>query len=387
MKISVNNRPGIQRHPAGFTLVELLVVIAIIGILIALLLPAVQAAREAARRMQCSNHMKQVVLALHTYHDAHKLFPAGNRGRTISGDWGIDLYGPQVAILPFIEQTARYEAAQNNNITTWSNTAASQLVFADRIPTFGCPSDTNTAALSPWGQGRFNILYCRGDMIRNVTCNVNDAGQGLNAAGDPAFTSANPPTRGAPHTSIRGLFGNITQIGMGGINDGTSNTIVISEGLSGANNSETRMSRNVAANLPPSAISAAACLARKDPAKPGYVTAPGGAFGRGGMIFDGRPAMSGFQTVLPPNSLSCTVHATAATGSDAGIFSAYSNHTGGVNVGLADGSCAFVSDSINCGNSANWPVAPLPLTSPTGASAYGIWGAMGTRNGGESVSL
>ena len=387
MKISINNRSKIVRRTAGFTLVELLVVIAIIGILIALLLPAVQAAREAARRMQCSNHMKQVVLALHTYHDAHQLFPAGNLGRAISNDYGNDLYGPQVAILPFVEQTARFEAAQNANIRTWDTSAAAQVLFLDRVPTYGCPSDTNTVAPSPWMQGRFNILFSRGDMVRNVMYNVNDAGAGLDTAGN-VLAGAAPALRASPHSggAIRGLFGYNTQIGMGGINDGTSNTIVISEGLSGANNTETRISRNAAANLTVAGLSAEACLARKDPAKQGYFTTPGGAFARGGMIFDGRPAIAGFQTILPPNSLSCTAIANAA-GSDAGIFSAYSNHTGGVNVGLADGSCTFVSNTVSCGNAVDWPVAPLPLTSPSGPSVYGIWGAMGTRNGGESVSL
>ena len=87
----------------GFTLVELLVVIAIIGILIALLLPAVQAAREAARRSQCSNNLKQLGLAFHNYHDVNRAMPIGARPGGWNGGWGASFY---VRLLPFIEQTA-----------------------------------------------------------------------------------------------------------------------------------------------------------------------------------------------------------------------------------------------------------------------------------------
>ena len=100
-----------QRQPisrSGFTLVELLVVIAIIGVLVALLLPAVQAAREAARRTQCNNNMKQLVLAVHNFHDVNQVFPASqdqwinSKGATIGCSW-------VTRILPFIEQKALYE--------------------------------------------------------------------------------------------------------------------------------------------------------------------------------------------------------------------------------------------------------------------------------------
>src|SRR5512136_2591126 len=97
-----------KRRFMGFTLVELLVVIAIIGILIALLLPAVQAAREAARRSQCTNNLKQIVLGMQNYHDAYKTFP-------MSTGWG-PLYGgayyftDKVKMLPFIERSAEYNS-------------------------------------------------------------------------------------------------------------------------------------------------------------------------------------------------------------------------------------------------------------------------------------
>src|SRR5262245_738311 len=89
-----------NRH--AFTLVELLVVIAIIGVLVALLLPAVQSARESARRMSCQNNLKQVSLAVHNYHDTNRSLPPASTNTALSGSSGF------AAILPFIEQAALY---------------------------------------------------------------------------------------------------------------------------------------------------------------------------------------------------------------------------------------------------------------------------------------
>lgn len=132
-------KPG---KPSGFTLVELLVVIAIIGILIALLLPAVQAAREAARRLQCSNNLKQLALALHTYHDGYGSFPHGGVSKTQLG-W-------RTAILPYIEQQVLYNRIdlRKGTIEATLNppseaAATSNLPVALRpVPNYFCPSAT-----------------------------------------------------------------------------------------------------------------------------------------------------------------------------------------------------------------------------------------------------
>ncbi|MFI4873922.1 MAG: DUF1559 domain-containing protein, partial [Blastopirellula sp. JB062] len=105
----------------GFTLVELLVVIAIIGVLIALLLPAVQQAREAARRMHCTNNLKQIGLSLHNFHDVNGRFPPGSLSRTGtrwgSPEWPYFLH----YVLPYLEQGAYHEQLNNyNNAMVWN---------------------------------------------------------------------------------------------------------------------------------------------------------------------------------------------------------------------------------------------------------------------------
>jgi len=137
-------RTGWQRRH-GFTLVELLVVIAIIGILIALLLPAVQAAREAARRSQCSNNMKQIGLAFQNYHDVSKTFPP----RAVFGGPAIVPPATRLpyhhtwveAILPFIEQAPLYNSV-NHNLPVWG-----QSIVSTKVPAIHCPSDSTAPAL------------------------------------------------------------------------------------------------------------------------------------------------------------------------------------------------------------------------------------------------
>src|SRR3989304_5170621 len=107
----------------AFTLVELLVVIAIIGVLVALLLPAVQAAREAARRMQCGNNLKQIGLSLHNYHDVFKSFPGTYCGvpDAVNGAWSGETFrgSVKVRLLPFIEQSSMFDAIDFRRGTDW----------------------------------------------------------------------------------------------------------------------------------------------------------------------------------------------------------------------------------------------------------------------------
>jgi prepilin-type N-terminal cleavage/methylation domain-containing protein len=126
----------------GFTLVELLVVIAIIGTLIAFLIPAVQAAREAARRNQCANNLKQLGLALHNYHDVHNTFPAGNVYLTF---WSF-----QTMVLPQLEQGNLYNTADFNTPNCFIANSLSlgrMGVPAQRLPVVQCPSDPNVASI------------------------------------------------------------------------------------------------------------------------------------------------------------------------------------------------------------------------------------------------
>ncbi|MEX0794029.1 MAG: DUF1559 domain-containing protein [Pirellulaceae bacterium] len=139
-------------RPSGFTLVELLVVIAIIGVLVALLLPAVQQAREAARRMSCSNNLKQIGLALHNYHDTHNAFPAGfvdtNPDHAADSEQGpegnINGLAWSAMVLPFMEQSALYDQirTQTGGFGRHWNHGGTIDAATVGLEAYSCPSDT-----------------------------------------------------------------------------------------------------------------------------------------------------------------------------------------------------------------------------------------------------
>ncbi len=151
-----------MRRKRGFTLVELLVVIAIIGILIALLLPAVQAAREAARRTQCTNNLKQIGLAVHNHHDVYKCFPTGGRHwewwsyKDGKPDVHIFQFGSwMLQILPFMEQGTLWQGSgaldENGNgiVEQWEKFVS---LRAAAIPVFHCPTRRQAVAKGPWDE-------------------------------------------------------------------------------------------------------------------------------------------------------------------------------------------------------------------------------------------
>jgi prepilin-type N-terminal cleavage/methylation domain-containing protein/prepilin-type processing-associated H-X9-DG protein len=291
-----------RRTHRGFTLIELLVVIAIIGVLIALLLPAVQAAREAARRSQCTNNLKQLGLAMHNYHDSLGSFPPG-RMDCCWGTW-------QVYILPYIEQAPLYNAYNFFGNSTTDAADGSRFRYAGacnttvtqrRIGNLTCPSDSPNAPLSSITSHNYAANYGNTAMDQRATLN------GVNFGGAP--------------------FGNVTAsltakggktFGISDLSDGSSSTFLAAEVIQGA-----------------------------------------GSDLRG---FTWWGDASGFETYLAPNSKQpdtpgstswcqypflrnppCTVATTALPS----MYGARGRHAGGVNVTMGDGSVRFIKDSIN----------------------------------------
>ncbi len=210
------SRPQPDRmQRAGFTLVELLVVIAIIGVLVALLLPAVQAAREAARRMSCSNNMKQIGISLHNYHDTFKVFPPPSldappqRNRLA---WTVHL-------LPFIEQLPLYDQF---DFSRYYNQAPNYDFGLIAIPTYHCPSNkSKRASIGNGGEaiggvGTFTTNYygVMGPKGTNITTNT--AYPWSNAGGHGGFANS-----GLFQQNISKRFAHVT--------DGTSNSFAIGE--------------------------------------------------------------------------------------------------------------------------------------------------------------
>jgi len=368
----------------AFTLVELLVVIAIIGILIALLLPAVQAAREAARRSQCTNNLKQLALAAHNYADVNKVLPPGETG---TGTMWADNTPPRdsvntnaqrlstwVLLLPYYEQQGLY--AQISGPLTVGGVV---LPAWGRDPSTNTPGDTANAYFYPPWTVQIDVLMCPSDgKIRQKGANDQGRTNYRTSVGDSIYRGY---ARDGSAATCRGLFGLREACPFALITDGTSNTVMFSERLFGGN--AALIKEGYATNV--TSINTCAsnrcapleCINVRNPARPNEInTTYGTANWSGRRWASGIPQYTRFNTVLPPNSPACN---------DSGwdernaVITASSNHPGGVNVAMADASVRFVSETIDAGN----PALPEVLTGP---SPYGVWGAMGSKEGGESVT-
>lgn len=359
----------------GFTLVELLVVIAIIGVLVALLLPAVQSAREASRRIKCSNHLKQLGLALLNYEDTYKVLPARRYGTTgtqgtssttntdnrIHNSGRITAF---VAMLPFMEQQNMFAKIQAGDTTVSGTPIApggprgdqSWVVWNTPPAILKCPSDPN-AKQSPRGH---SYVVSGGDTILNLN------------------TIASP----------RGPFGRFVWRRLGEISDGLSNTIAISEiqtnlpvGLGGQfgqpSTGSERIWNAVVNNIPGVVNSPAVC---RTVANGQFIRPNQTIHGRRGIHWTDAPAdLSMFSTVLPPNSPAC-----AESGEwgdhDNVVLPPNSAHPNGVNGVMLDGAVRFFTNNINTGN------LGVPQARD-GASNYGVWGALGSIAGGDTATL
>lgn len=222
VQISVNRG---SRHSRAFTLVELLVVIAIIGVLVALLLPAIQAAREAARRTQCTNNMKQLGLAILNYESARKILPSGSlpRKQIAAGQYTGDKLSFITRVLPFMEDAGRYGTIDFTK-PEWNANPDTFELLDDEIPAFICPTN---------GQGLYTNTYDEDIGVLHYPGVMGAAGKNLNTVEDDTY----PLVKGVGFTAHpgdggfadSGVFFIDSKIEMSMITDGTSNTMLLGE--------------------------------------------------------------------------------------------------------------------------------------------------------------
>nr|WP_044183156.1 DUF1559 domain-containing protein [Pirellula staleyi] len=319
----------------AFTLVELLVVIAIIGVLVALLLPAVQAAREAARRMSCSNNLKQVTLSLHNFESSYGILPAGEFKNPSTGT--LTYLSPHALLSNYFEQGAYFSKLDLNvGPFTQPNYDATRL----QPKTLLCPSDPHPGKNMDMGWTNYHV----------------NAGSWVQATQnwDGSF---------GPHNDYAG--GKRTgELAFSAITDGLSNTAAFAEVVNGAGDSGAPKTRfdcyEFGASPTGTMAQMRTALAAKD-WKTATIPWSGGWRYRGYPWSEGSMWRSWYNHLTPPNSV-CWL----PDGDFYKIISpASSYHPGGAMVSMCDGSVRFVSETVN----------------------GDIWTAAGTRNGGESIAL
>ena len=339
----------------AFTLIELLVVVAIIAVLIGLLLPAVQKVRAAAARTKCQNNLKQIGVALHNFESARGYLPPSFSGQEPTGvyvhsafpyfySWGV-----LAELSPYLEQTAVYNRMRTDEpmyVLPGVVTADNQFAVQQVVPLFLCPSDKMQPVGGGYGVDQFgptNYAAC--------------IGSGATGGGAPYGSPWDAD--GAFQAGVKGQ--------LVGLTDGTSNTAAFSESTLGEGG------ESVVASAPPADTQKVYVSATTSPFSPAACATPAVwnyQKRRGYLWASGEIRCSSYNHFYPPNSLtpdcvgllsSPPVPRQALTA--VGFKAARSNHTGGVNVLLADGAVRFVRDGVK----------------PE------VWLALSTRAGGEVV--
>lgn len=381
-----------------------------------MLLPAVQAAREAARRMSCSNNFKQIGLAIHNYHATYNQMPqqGGGTFHFPEGDYqnpgtaarpnGDNYYRLSflVSITPLIEQQALWQQISNPYVTTgdavWQAmgplptidvahmSANPYAPWITNIPSYRCPSDPGMNLPS---LGRTNYASCFGDS----THGTRDGDAYTDEAGVTNATRASYVAAGQ-----RGAFVYRKPTKFRDILDGLSSTIACGEIVTDLGDNDIRStpafpSERTAAQW--NTGGALRCRGGIDPQRPHFwsVAPTPGAIAiflseedrRGSKWMAGMTLYSGFHTILAPNSELC-FHGTSSNAKHKeGIASISSHHPGGAHVLMADGAIQFITDSIEAGDPNSAQVSVHGYLPPGSESPFGLWGALGTRGSKEVI--
>ncbi|WZO98497.1 DUF1559 domain-containing protein [Isosphaeraceae bacterium EP7] len=374
-----------RRLRPGFTLIELLVVISIIAVLIALLLPAVQSAREAARRMQCTNNLKQIGLAIAGYADVNGCTPmhqyrytqehnsSSPRGYSGTKSW---LCG----LLPYMENSVMANSLNYSYTPEWAYSGAvtgpdptCSTVIRATVSTFLCPSDgvVNTGSGEPsvmYPCGNFNYVGNTGHP-RNVLM----PGDSPNGGNVPQLTGVMSmdrmyPEQGSCKSAASAATTNVT-VTLASITDGLSNTAAVSESLvndgTGKSNDRRRLLNYTDAALIEQA-DVPAILVVQDGLANAVNWEAWSIFKGHTWAYTDAWQRHVYSHLLPPNAAPVTTYYTdtfRCSEGDSGM-NPTSNHPGGVNQSMMDGSVRFIKNSVN----------------------LNAWWALGTRNKGEIIS-